>query len=676
MNYFRSKSQSIILLLMIVGLFSCQPNKNLVIPSLFSDNMVLQQQTDVAVWGKSTPNKKIEVEGSWGVNSECKVDQRGNWITYLHTPDAGGPYTLKITTGDTTCTYTNVMMGEVWLCSGQSNMEMPLMGWPPDLTIQNSEKEIESASYPNLRFFTVTRNYSAVPIDTCRGTWEVCSPATAKDFSATAFFFGKKLYQELGVPIGLIHSSWGGTPVESWIRSKYLENRDDFSQIYKDMNEADKKLKELEELLGSKRVKTIDTENDSCWVNLDLNDIFCANSDFDDSKWKTMELPVGWESTEVGNFDGVIWFRKTVDIPKSWNGDLILELGPIDDMDDSYFNGQKIGATDHEGFWNANRKYTIPAQFVHPGKNLIAVRVIDNQGGGGIYGKPELLKIYPVELPQKAISLAGSWKYLPVAEYRNSKLYLFDPLKDDFNARPVLPVQIGAGAPSCLFNAMIAPIIPYSLKGFIWYQGESNTGNPSQYTEIFPLLIQDWREEWNQPEAPFYFVQIAPFDYGSITQSEKLREAQFKTLSVPYTGMAVTLDIGNPKNVHPADKTDVGDRLAFWALAKNYGKNIPFSGPQYKSVEVNGNKLILSFDYAESGLVLKEGTADNFLIAGSDSIFMPATVQIVGQTLEVSNPKVKNPVAVRYAWTNTAQGSLFNNDGLPASSFRTDNWKN
>ena len=643
------------------------------IPSIFSDNMVLQRNTDVSFWGKAEPNIKINIDASWGESSNTTVNADGSWITKIKTPDAGGPYNVTLQIGDSAITYKNVLIGEVWLCSGQSNMEMPVEGWAAN-PILNSKEEIEKANYPDIRLFTVARAISNKEEFNCKGQWEECSPKTVATFSATAYFFGKKLYDELHIPIGLIHSSWGGTPIEAWTGAKFLGKEKDFQKVLEDIKNSGPDIEKYNQWLLTHPVIDISKKTEDIWKNLDFNDSECSEINYPDNNWKVMDLPRLWESTEVGNFDGVIWFRKEIQIPDNWKGkNLVLELGPIDDMDRTFVNGVLVGSREEEGFYNVDRIYNVPKDVVNSNKLVIAVRVVDNQGGGGIWGAKEKLKIYPSGSNEE-ISLASEWKYLPVAEYREQKFYVFGTKENDFKERPIVKLALTPYTPTLLFNAMINPLIPYSLKGVIWYQGEANTDNPEAYTSLFPLMIENWRERWNN-QFPFYYVQIAPYNYGEQTHSEKLREAQLKTLSVQNTGMAVTLDIGDPNSIHPGDKEDVGDRLARWALAKNYNIDSPYSGPSYKSMKVEGNKIILSFDYAKNGLVIKERNGENnFLIAGKDRIFRKATVKINNDKLIISNEKIKIPMAVRYCFTNTSEATLFNKDNLPASSFRTDNW--
>ncbi|MBI1938353.1 MAG: glycosyl hydrolase family 2 [Ignavibacteriales bacterium] len=645
-------------------------------PAIFSDNMVLQQKSLAPFWGKAKPGEKVFIKTGWGASANTKAGDDSLWQTKIRTPKAGGPYEIKIQIGDSAIVYKNVMTGEVWICSGQSNMEMPLEGWPPNDTISGASQEIPNANYPAIRLFTVTRAYSTEQQFNCTGSWTECSQQTAAHFSATAFFFGKKLYEELKVPIGLIHTSWGGTPVEAWTSGKYLSQIEKYKTILSLLDESKTEFVKLKNWLAEKPVIDMNGKNgESQWMNLDFEDSVCSSANYNDSLWKEMNLPRNWENTEVGNFDGVIWFRKKIEIPENWiNKELVLELGAIDDMDATYANGMKVGGYEKDGFWQTDRVYAVPAEVVKEKFVTIAVRVMDNQGGGGIWGAAEKLLIHPKDTDEK-ISLAGNWKYLPIAEYASGKFFVFGAAHEEFNHRPKLPVDLSPYTPSVLYNAMIAPIVPYSIKGAIWYQGESNTDDSEGYKKLFPLMINNWRDDWKQDDFPFYFTQIAPFKYSTGTNSQKLREAQFVSLSVPKTGMAVTLDIGNPDNIHPANKKDVGGRLALWALKKDYNKKNVCSGPLYKSMKIEKGKIILSFEYADGGLILKERDGENnFTIAGADKIFKKAEIKIEGKKLILSNSEISDPTAVRYCWDDISEGTLFNNAGLPASSFRTGNW--
>lgn len=649
------------------------------LPTFFSDNMVLQRNSDVNVWGKGKPNSNINIESNWGENASTIVKENSIWKTSIKTPDAGGPYNIKITDGIEEVILANILIGEVWLCSGQSNMEMPLSGWPPNDLIHNSEREISEANYPNIRLFTAARSLSVTELDDVNGSWKECTSQSVQYFSATAYFFGRELNKELNIPVGLIHSSWGGTPAEAWTEISYLKDvpgYEDFAQKLKDIVPKQKKSKKW--LESHNTIEIADVDSPTEFVDIDFNDKICATSDFDDSAWNEMNLPTPWERTEVGDFDGVIWFRMNIDIPQVWLGkDMILELGPIDDIDATFINGEKVGGYETSGNWQTLRKYKISSELVKSGSNTIAVRVIDTQGGGGFSGSDDQLIIFSVEDPDDAISLTGGWKYLPVAEFVNNKFFLFGVENNTYSGRPDFTVTVNSHSPTLLYNAMIAPIAGYNMRGAIWYQGESNVGRADQYKVLFPRMIQSWRKVWGQGDFPFYFVQIAPYKYSDPDSPESgvLRESQLAALELKNTGVAVTLDIGMADNIHPSNKQEVGKRLAYWALANDYGKtDLVFSGPIFKSIEIVDDEIILSFDHVGGGLTSMNKPLVGFTIADKDSIFIEASAIIHENKVIVSSSKIKNPVAVRYAWKNVPEYSLYNKEGLPAPTFRTDDW--
>lgn len=660
-------------LILIAGFTSCKKSeeRSLKLPVLFTDGMVLQRNTEVSFWGTSSTNKEVTIEAGWGKNVSTEADEFGRWSLKIPTTEAGGPFEIKITCGDSILQIKNVLLGEVWLASGQSNMEMPLLGWPPNDTINNSQQEIDSANYNEIRMFTVTKAVSFEPLDSLSGSWQVATKEHVGNFSATAYFFAREIHKTLKVPVGIIHSSWGGTPAESWISKKSLATQPDFTEFVQLLEQSIPKLKEMQDWLH--KLPSLEVKSDAdgnSWSLLNFEDRIFASETFNDADWKTEIMPKSFETSEIGHFDGNVWFRKVVEIPQAWlSGEVVLELGPIDDMDATYVNGVKVGGYEEGGFWQQNRIYTIPKNVLKAGKNLIAVRVMDTQGGGGIYGKPEQLNLYPKNKQKQAISLAGEWKYLPTAEYQNGKFYLFNKENNGYYLRPNVPLQNTAYTATCLYNAMIAPLIPYTIKGAIWYQGESNVGRAEQYSRIFPLLIQNWRSDWKPGNFPFYYAQIAPFVYGEGAKSEEIREAQRLTLGIENTGMAVTMDIGNVNNIHPGKKADVGKRLALWALAKEYGQPVVFSGPNFNGIKVESEKAVLSFDFTGSGLQAGSKGLTGFEIAGEDGVFKPAVAQIEGDKVVVTSAEVKSPKTVRYAWSDTAEASLFNKEGLPASSF-------
>jgi sialate O-acetylesterase len=672
--------RKILYLLIFLIFYGCQ-NKSverLQLPSLISSGMVLQQNTKVSIFGTTIPFAKVKITSSWGKRKIIRADKNGKWLTKLKTSKAGGPYELSFQTKDTSIVIKDVLVGEVWLCSGQSNMEMPLCGWPPNDTLINSKTEIASAEFPEIRLFTVPRSISVVPLDSCEGSWKSCSPKTIADFSATAYFFGRKLHQELSVPIGLINSSWGGTPAEAWTNQEYLQQVTGYSKINDSLILAKRQYDSLYTWLNSLEIIDIPFDSTGSYSNLQLHDESIYRVDYDDSKWSEMNLPVLWENSALPDFDGIVWFRKEFELSHDLSGkELLLHLGAIDDMDIVYVNGVKIGEISKPGFWTFSRDYIVPPHLLKKGRNIIAVRVTDTGGGGGIYSSQGIRLIYSSH-SEPVVDLNGNWKFMPVVEIMNGKFYKFGEEKKSFSYRPILPMFINANTPTVLYNGMINPLISYTLKGVIWYQGEANVSKAFEYRTLFPKLIECWRKLWNLGNFPFYYVQIAPFIYGEKEPSRtaELREAQLFTLKVPNTGMVVTTDIGNPSTIHPGNKQEVGRRLALWALANTYGyDSIEYSGPLYDTFEIKDNKIIVYFKHIEGGLKTSQGNLTNFEIAGNDSLFHPARAFIEGNTVVVWSDKVVNPVSARFGWDQAPEPNLFNDSGLPASPFRTDNWK-
>ena len=660
------------LLIAFLALTGCQTSSHLKLPSLIGDNMLLQQKTDAKIWGKATPGSKISVSASWQSISKTTAGKDGKWSVILNTPVAGGPYTISISAGDTSITVKNVLIGEVWFCSGQSNMEMPLAGWPPNDTIVHSSATIASANIPEIRLFNVKKIISGEPLEDCTGKWEVSSPESVKQFSATAYFFGRKLNAELHIPVGLIESAWGGTPSESWTSAGALEKSGEFITALKAIKESAPLQAEYQTWLNTHKQVEPKAAGDDQWRDLDFGDSSVPSSVYNDSNWPVMALPVAFE-TVIGEFDGAVWFRKTFEVPQEMAGkDLSLSLGPIDDMDRTFFNGKMVGSTEESGLWQKDRHYLVPASLVKAGSNLIAVRVLDTQGGGGLFGKPEKMKLWLASDSSHFIALKGDWKYQPVAEYLGNKFYVYDISKNEFQGKK-RPVNLGSGTPSFLFNGMVNPVAVYAIKGAIWYQGEANVGRADQYTKIFPAMIEDWRAAWGIKDFPFYFVQIAPYVYSGVdsTESGFLRESQMSALKLPKTGMAVTLDIATVMNIHPPFKKEVGERLALLALNKDYGKKSDFIGPVFNSISVTGSVIRIKFDNTGDGLTAKNKKLNEFEIAGKDGRYVKAEAKIENNEVVVSSTSVKNPVSVRYCWRNGAEASLFNKAGLPALQFIT-----
>ena len=642
------------------------------LPSLIGDNMLVQQKTDVTIWGKALKGKTIRIAPSWSKEVKTKAGDDMNWKVMIPSPEEGGPYSLKIYASDTIISVNNILCGDVWLCSGQSNMEMPMEGWPPKDTIMYSAKTIASSNIAGIHLFILQRKVSGIPLDDCTGKWVVCSPESVRQFSATGFFFGKKLYEEINQPVGLIESSWGGTPSEAWTSADALQSAGEFTSELKAMKESAPQVDAYMAWLNGHKQQPVKTTDDK-WKDLDFGDKDAALVSFDDSSWPAMALPQLFENV-IGDFDGVVWFRRKIEIPESFAGkDLTLSLGPIDDMDCTYFNGETVGNMQMSGAWQTERNYAVPGSIVKKGTNTIAVRVLDTGGGGGLYGKKGSMKITVRSGKQPPLDIEGEWKYLPVAELSGEKFYIFDLAKNDFFAQKK-PVLIGPNSPSALFNAMINPARNFRIKGAIWYQGEANVGRADQYAKIFPLMIRNWRETWKEGDFPFYFVQIAPYIYSGEDSIElaPLREAQTKALDLPKTGMVVTLDIATVNNIHPPFKKEVGERLANLALANDYGKKIACAGPVYKSMTRDGRVLKIKFENTASGLKAEKNPVTGFEIAGKDMKFIKAQAKVKNNEVWVEAPKISEPVYARYCWRNGDVGTLSNGDGLPASQFNAN----
>jgi sialate O-acetylesterase len=633
------------------------------LPALVGSHMVLQRGRPVPVWGWAAPGEQVSITFRGKTYAASAPDATGRWQATLPATPAGGPYELMVK-GQNTLVLTDVLVGDVWLASGQSNMQMPVKDLPGGYQpVQQADQEIAAANWPNIRFFTVSQTVAYRPQAEVAGSgWRVCSPATVAQLSAVAYFFGRDLYQRYKVPMGLLVSSWGGTPAEAWTSAEGLQALPAFGGQVADFARRTTSLNHDQlayqarqrELL--RNVRAYDhgyLPNGQTW----------AAPTFDARTWPTMPVPGIWESMPgLATYDGVVWLRKEIDLPASLASQpLTLTLGKIDDADSTFVNGVRVG---FGSGYNELRRYLVPTGLLHPGRNVIAVRVVDTGGGGGITGEPAELALSPAN-GTPALSLAGPWQY---------------QLGLDPQVQPLPPVPGGGEhAPTALYNGMIAPLQPFALKGVIWYQGESNADRAAQYRTLFPALIADWRRHWNA-ELPFLFVQLASFMPARPTPTEsawaELREAQALTLRVPGTGMATAIDIGEAADIHPHNKQEVGRRLALAARHVAYGdKAVGYTGPAYASLAVTGGAIRLRFSQPGTGLVVKNGSAlHGFAVAGADRQFHWATAKVVGNEVEVQSPAVPQPVAVRYDWADNPSGNLINKEGLPAVPFRTDDW--
>ena len=639
----------IIILLLSVGI-NKKSRADVKLPGIFGSNMVLQEGTKIPVWGWASPGERISVTFN-GAVQRIRAGSDGKWSIDLPPEKYGGPFTLTVK-GKNTITLKNVMVGEVWVCSGQSNMEFRV-----NQSI-NAAAEVRDADYPDIRLFTVPDAVAQFPKDDIdSGKWVECSPKTVESFSAVGYFFGRNLLDSLHVAIGLIHSSWGGTVAETWMSPNSIQNDPDFKGKLAELQKMDmdryrqEKIAQIKKILGGELPQNDKALQDSVpeW----------SAYDFNDGSWKTIRTPGLWEEQGYLDIDGVGWYRKEIMLAsKPANTNLTLHLGKIDDSDITWMNGIEVGST--EGY-NKDRIYTIDSKYIRPGKNMLVIRVNDTGGGGGIYGNPadEFIAI-----GDKKTDISGDWKFkISRASVSSANL---QP-----NSYPTL-----------LYNAMINPLIPYAIRGVIWYQGESNADRAKQYQRIFPELINDWRKHWGEGDFPFLFVSLANYMQPDAAPSEsdwaELREAQTKTLSLPNTGMALAIDIGNADDIHPKNKQEVGRRLALNALKIAYNHDVVNSGPMYKSVEFKDGKAFITFDDTGNGLIAKNkyGYINGFAVAGSDKVFHWARASLHGNNqVVVYSDVVNTPVAVRYGWANNPDDlNLYNSEGLPANPFRTDNW--
>lgn len=645
---------------MAVALWGCTGvlQAKVVLPSVFTDNMVLQQKTDITFYGDATKNKQLTVKTGWnGKEYHTEADGQGKWSLKIPTPAAGGPYEITFSDGKK-LQLKNVMIGEVWFCSGQSNMEMPVAGWGK---VMNYEQEIAEAAYPAIRLFQVKKNTSLAPlkeVESTLGGWQECSSATVPEFSALAYFYARALWKELNVPIGVIDCTWGGTPAEAWMNHETLRQVMGFREEMDKLERLGFDPNRMEQAYSEERAhwQSLFTEKDKgmengklCWTAPSLSE----------EDWQTISLPGYWEGKGLKDFDGIIWFRRSLEIPAEWAGKpLTLRLGMIDDEDITYFNGVEIA---RGAGYMTPRTYTIPAKLVKAGKAVLAVRVSDFGGEGGIHGKAE--ELY-VEADGKRISLAGDWKYRIGLSLKG------------FPPAPVSPIQ-SSSYPTVLFNAMAKPWTAFPIKGVIWYQGEANVGRSEQYGDLFPALITDWRRQWRS-NFPFYFVQLANFMESKKIQPNSewaaLREAQTKALKLDQVGMAVTIDIGLADDIHPKNKQEVGRRLALLALAGSYGKNVSSSAPVFQNYIIKGDKMELDFGQKQDGFKIKDTTLKGFTIAGPDRVFYSAEAMVQNGKIIVSSPKVSVPLAARYGWADNPDCNLYGENGLPVAPFRTDCW--
>lgn len=617
---------------------------------LFSDHVVLQRQKPIPVWGWAKAGENVKVTlGKETVQG--KADASGKWMVRFKPLEAGGPHVLTVDAKSGKATVNDILVGEVWLCSGQSNMEWNVA------SAKDYEIEKQNANFPQIRHFGVTHNVTLQPeTDLQSGEWKIASAENVGGFTAIGFFFARELYQKLNVPIGILHSSWGGSQVEGWISKEAMLTDPELKTYAENLP---KTWEEADLMMDAKLKKALFKKDNFTPTAEDEKQYLIGNADF--STWVKTADPIGqWDWKGVMGFRGNAFMAKEVNIPADLVGkETTLSLAENDSPNQIYLNGKMIGQTAAKGV----RKMKIPANSWKTGKNQLVIAhgnmVATPWFGPGMMGNANDLFI---ESGTTKISLAKDWLLMPSFAQKHNYAHLMN--------------NVGTS----IYNAMIVPLLPFAIRGTLWYQGEANTGRAYQYRRTFPLMIQDWRKLWNDAFS-FYWVQLSSFgkdeDSNKGSYWAELREAQNMTLSLPKTGMAVSTDVGNPDNIHPTNKQDVAHRLATQAFRNDYGQDIPYASPLYDKVQFTDGKATITFKHAENGLTAKDryGYLKGFEIAREDKVFYYAKAEIKGNTVEVSHPKVSKPVAIRYAWSDAPiEANLFSTDGFPASAFRTDDW--
>lgn len=597
------------------------------LPSVLTDHAVLQQSREVALWGWTEPGKRVTALFR-GSSASAVAGKNGRFDLKLASGTAGGPFDLVFQVDGEAHVVHDVLVGEVWLCSGQSNMEWPLRD------ALGAADEIPQARHARIRLLQIPRTTATAPADDVPAQWAYCTPDNAAPFSAIGFFFGKHLHQQLDVPIGLISSNWGGTTAEAWTNKETLLAYPDLAYL------ADPAL-----AVGP-HVDAGIAEHAATWMRPDLHT----------ADWGTMTLPTAWEWTGL-NIDGAVWFRREVEIPAAWAGrPLVLSLGIADDFDQAFFDGHFVGSTGLEcpEPWSTRRRYPISAELATAGRHVIAVRVFDQWGDGGLLGPADQMYLAPADDESNRIDLRGAWQ---------------------FKVELALPPRSPMGAPSTtLYNGMIHPLIPHTIAGVIWYQGESNGSRAFEYRTLFPALIQSWRKAWKDDFA-FLFVLLAGWHAHPTEPSEgqfaEVRDAQLSALALPRTAAASAVDLGDIEDVHPRNKKDVGLRLAKAALAICHGRQLEFSGPVFEAIELCGEQATLRFTHAQ-GMHARGDSVEGFAVAGADGQYFWASARIEENNVILSCPHVADIRTVRYAWADHPIANVYNAAGLPMMPFRTD----
>lgn len=600
------------------------------LPNYLTSGMVMQQDSQITIKGSAKGGATVRIAPSWAEATSVKADRQGRFAAVIATPKAGGPYSIVLDDGEAT-RLDNILSGEVWLCSGQSNMEFPVNGWTH---VMDVDHVISTAQHPDIRLLQVKKRTAFTPqddIEANMGGWVECNSQTVADFSAVAYFYALRLRDELGVPVGVIDATWGGTPVEAWAGADAIGAAKAFGH-------------EVKALRDNTVQKTYE-EDMAAWQSL----LSQTGKDTDVARmhddWATLAVPGYWEKSALPGFDGIVYCQRSFDLAETGK-DLDLQFGMIDDEDVVWVNGTQVGQG--SGF-STPRSYRVPASLLKAKGNVVTVRVSDFEGEGGIAGYARI----------GSTDLSGEWRYKAVASMK------------EFPAKPSNPYS--SSYPTVLYNAMLSPLKDLPIRGWLWYQGCANVGRAEQYARLFPEMIRDWRRLWGK-ELPFYFVQLAGWLEPKALQPESewaaLRDAQAQALSLPNTSMATAIDLGNPADIHPRNKQEVARRLAITALARDYGRDYAYAAPQCVGARTEGNSLVLTFD----GDVKPTSSAVlGFILAGSDGRWAQAHATMRDpRTVVLSSPDVKAPKAARYDWADYPNGNLYGETGLPVTPFRTD----
>ncbi len=616
------------------------------LPAIISDNMVLQADSKVKIWGKASPGEAVEVSFA-GQDVKTTAGKDGKWSLQLAPMKANDKAEVMTVKGKNEIQVKNVLVGEVWFGSGQSNMEFRVN------SSMNYEKEKAKADYPLIRCFTVAKGISSKPQDDCSGKWEICSPATVGGFSGAMYFFAKDLFEKYRFPIGLVHSSWGGSCIQAWMPEATLAAHPDY---FGKVGAPADKLADMKTYLNYKQECYDLVANKDPGIAPEAAD--WGRPGIDTADWKSVDMPKPIEAF-FGEIDGAVWFRKEIEVPEDVAGkELLARMGPTTSGMTIFFNGEKVF-----NLAPASRVsypfVKIPGKLVKAGKNLFAIRYFNHIDKGGVISNN--LSLFWLHGPgDKNLHLEGKWLAKVERKCEPAKLPGFLPEPKDLPGGP--------------YNAMIAPVENFTCRGMLWYQGESNAGD-LRYGKMMEALIAAWRKSFDNPDMPFYYVQLAnymqPHKEPVDTAWAKCRETQRQTLAFPNTAMAVIIDVGDALDIHPKNKQEVGRRLSLPARHFVYGeKDLEYSGPVVESVSAKDASLVVKFSHVKGGLVAKGGgEPKGFAISEDGSKYVWAKAKIEGDSVILSADSLKAPKFVRYAWDDNPDCDLYNGEGLPASPF-------